>query len=103
MKKTLSLTTVAVISYLLVGTTAWADDAPKSKHPCKSIQAACEAAGFARGRHEEGKGLFLDCMKPLLAGQSVPGVTVSSAQIDACKAVKAERRARREERQKENN
>lgn len=63
--------------------------APKGEHPCKQIQAACESAGFVKGEHKEKKGLFKDCMHPILAGQSVAGVTVGADVVAACNANKA--------------
>jgi len=63
----------------------------QSDHPCKTIMAACEAAGFKKGHHSEKKGLILDCVEPLLKGQQVPGVTVSESDLAACKAKQAER------------
>ncbi|MGZ3688578.1 MAG: hypothetical protein ACXWP5_11415 [Bdellovibrionota bacterium] len=60
-------------------------------HPCKKIRVACENANYFRGAHErDGKGLFKDCMKPIMAGKSVEGVTVSADDVAACKAKRAE-------------
>jgi hypothetical protein len=57
--------------------------------PCKHILAACEAAGFAKKHHKEKKGLFKDCLQPILAGSSVAGVTVSPDDVKACNDRKA--------------
>jgi len=59
-------------------------------HPCKAIEEACKKAGFVRGEAKEGKGLFKNCMKPLMEGQAVAGVSVPPAEIQACQAKKAE-------------
>lgn len=64
--------------------------AQKGDHPCQQIKAACESAGFVKGEHKEKKGLFKDCMQPIMAGQSVAGVSVGTDVISACKAKKAE-------------
>jgi hypothetical protein len=58
--------------------------------PCKQIIAACESAGFEKGMHKkDGKGLFKDCLDPILAGQTVAGVTVDPSLVPACQAAKA--------------
>ncbi|MDG0816644.1 hypothetical protein [Bdellovibrio svalbardensis] len=64
--------------------------AQKGEHPCKEIKSACESAGFVKGEHKEKKGLYKDCMQPVMAGQSVAGVNVSADVVSACKAKKAE-------------
>ncbi|HEX7672574.1 MAG TPA: hypothetical protein VF412_00315 [Bdellovibrio sp.] len=74
---------------VLGSVSAFAQGAPKGDHPCKQILSACESAGFVKGEHKEKKGLYKDCMQPVLAGQSVAGVTVGSDVIAACNAKKA--------------
>lgn len=65
--------------------------------PCQKIKAACEAAGFKKGEHKnDNKGLHLDCMKPVLDGQTVAGVTVSAEDVAACKVKKVEHKAKKE-------
>ncbi len=60
-------------------------------HPCEKVKEACEAAGYTKGGHKKDKkGLFADCMKPLMDGKSVNGVTADAAQVSACKEKKAE-------------
>ena len=59
--------------------------------PCMKIEQACEAAGFAKGKAKEGKGLVVNCMNPILEGKSVPGVTIDETTIQACKDIKAKR------------
>jgi hypothetical protein len=54
--------------------------------PCKKVVEACKAAGFKKGDHKSGKGLHKDCVQKLLAGQTVDGVTVDSADVESCKA-----------------
>lgn len=54
-------------------------------HPCKSIVAACTAAGFEKGQYKEGKGLFKDCVQVIKNGGTVSGVTVSADDVAACK------------------
>ncbi len=54
-----------------------------SRHPCQAIEKACKSAGFTKG-DKTGKALFLHCVKPILAGQTVTGVTVDSSVVQAC-------------------
>jgi hypothetical protein len=54
-------------------------------HPCKSIFEACKSAGFVK-HGPAGRGMLENCIKPILMGQSVPGVTVSPDDVSACKA-----------------
>jgi len=64
--------------------------APTKEGPCKQIMEACEQAGFQKGMHKtDGKGLYKDCMTPMLAGQSVAGVTVDPATLSACQQKRA--------------
>ncbi len=60
-----------------------------AEHPCHRVEAACKAAGFARGEAKIGKGLFKDCVDPVLRGQAVAGVTVDPSEAQACAAVRA--------------
>lgn len=67
------------------------------KYPCKKIKEACETAGFKKGDHKkDNKGLYIDCMKPLMAGQTVAGVTVSTDDVSACKDKQAKHKAKKE-------
>jgi hypothetical protein len=64
-------------------------------HPCHKIKMACESAGYVKGGHKTGKGLWIDCFGKLKKGESVPGVSVAPGEVDACKAKMAERREHR--------
>ncbi|HEY8272260.1 MAG TPA: hypothetical protein VIG33_15320 [Pseudobdellovibrionaceae bacterium] len=57
----------------------------KESRPCQQIKSACEAAGFIKGGHKEKKGLYKDCLEPIMAGQSVAGVMIGADLITACK------------------
>lgn len=63
----------------------------KGDGPCKQIAQACMQAGFVKGGHKDGatKGLKMDCMKPIMDGQAVAGVTVSPETVSACKEKRA--------------
>jgi hypothetical protein len=64
-----------------------------SKHPCHNIKTACEAAGFVKGQHKQGKGLWKDCMDKLAKGEAVPGVAAEKTEVEACKAKHMEHKA----------
>jgi hypothetical protein len=77
-----------VASALLLATPSFAEggkEEPLPK-PCQTIATACEAAGFHRGGHKEGKGLWKDCVAPILDGRTIPGVSVASDDVKACQA-----------------
>lgn len=57
--------------------------------PCATIAKACLASGFARSE-APGKRFWQDCMKPVILGQAVIGVTVDSAEVQACRVGKIE-------------
>lgn len=79
------------LSITLAAPLAFADH--KEGHesgPCKKIVDACKAAGFEKGKHKEGKGLWMDCMHSVMEGKAVEGVHASSEDVAACKAKKAE-------------
>ena len=89
--KLIALSLASLLSFSLFA----AEDA--KNHPCQKIKAACESAGFVKNGHKDNKkGLHVDCMKPLLEGQSVTGVTVSADDISACKTKQAEHKAKKE-------
>jgi hypothetical protein len=95
MKKTLVLVG-SVFAAMMVSASVWAaDPAPMApagmaatdmEHPCKAIEASCKAAGFVKGKASEGKGLWKNCMQPIMDGQSVAGVSVDAATMQACQA-----------------
>ncbi|MBV8801637.1 MAG: hypothetical protein JO131_01485 [Gammaproteobacteria bacterium] len=57
--------------------------------PCASIATACSTAGFIR-TDVAGKQFWQDCMKPVILGKLVPGVTVDTATVQACRMSKIE-------------
>lgn len=81
----------ALVLSVLLSSVAFAEDEAKTKEegPCKKVMDACKSADFAKGDHKMKKGLFKDCMQPVLAGQSVAGVTVEADVVAACKAIKS--------------
>lgn len=59
-----------------------------------NIAAACESAGF-RISGPTGKSIWPDCVKPILAGQTIAGVSPDPADIQACKEKKTQRKMQR--------
>lgn len=88
MKKSILFAITAIA--LTITSSSFAQDDAKTKEegPCKKMMDACKSADFAKGDHKMKKGLFKDCMQPLLAGQTVAGVTVDAQVVAACKAIK---------------
>lgn len=88
-----------ILSILAVGVAHGTQpkEAKAVKKPCMALMNACKAAGYVKGgSKDDKKGLIRDCMKPLVEGMAVPGVTAKSEDIAACK----ERHERREERRR---
>lgn len=77
---------------LLVGIPALADSNAAVKAPCLQIKKACENVGFAKKQAKEGKGLWVDCVNPIMQGKAQPSKaviklpTVDASLISACKA-----------------
>jgi hypothetical protein len=87
--------TIALVAAIALSS-AFAQAKPKHEGPCQKIRKSCEAAGFAKGAHKtNGKGLFVDCMKKIMNGETVAGVTVDAQDVSKCKEVKAKRHARK--------
>lgn len=80
----------------LISTSAYGKE--EKARPCKELKAACESAGFHKGGKSEGKGLGADCMKKLLAGEAVAGVSAKADVVSACKANKEKRAAKKADR-----
>ncbi len=58
--------------------------------PCKQIKEACEKAGFVKGEAKEGKGLWMDCIDPVVQGTTakksvLPLPSIDPSIIAACK------------------
>jgi hypothetical protein len=64
------LSSVAIVS-LGVSSSAQAQ-AARQLSPCEKITVACESAGFVVGGAGAGKGLYQDCVAPLMQGQARP-------------------------------
>lgn len=58
--------------------------------PCATIAKACMGAGYSR-MDNANKKLWKDCMKPMILGQTVSGVTVDAATIQDCRVHKIDK------------
>ncbi len=58
---------------------------------CRQVRQACLSAGFVKGAAKEGKGLWLDCVDPVMQGVAkvnkagIPLPVVDPSVIAACK------------------
>lgn len=91
-----------LITLLSLSLTANADNhkGGHGDHPCKEIKEACEAAGFKKGEHKDGKGLWKDCIDKVAKGETVTGVTISAEAVAACKSKHEMRKEKRKENKK---
>ncbi len=67
-----------------LGGSAWAEETSSQPGACRPIAAACQAAGYSWDAKE--KNLRRDCLRPLVWGESVAGVTVQPADVQTCRA-----------------
>lgn len=54
---------------------------------CMTVVDACKKAGYVKGDNGD-KRFWMDCMKPVIMGKSVKGVSVDSATIKQCRTDK---------------
>ena len=78
-------------------TTTPTNNGSKSPSPCEQIIIACKNAGYAGGMARKGKDIFRNCMNPILASQSVQGVSVDPLVAQACQQQKAARKKHKKE------
>lgn len=82
---------IVLVALLAVPTMALANP-NAGDHPCEAIKKACEGAGFIKGQAKEGKGLWVDCINPIIQGKAQPEKaqiklpTVDGSAVAACKA-----------------
>lgn len=58
--------------------------------PCLAIAKACKAAGYSR-KGDANNRFWGNCMKPLLLGQTVKGVSIDAATVKSCRTDKIQR------------
>ena len=59
-------------------------------NPCQPIAQACMKEGFVKGG-PEGKRLIKDCVEPVVAKSKTLSMSFTDAELDACKAMLAEK------------
>lgn len=52
---------------------------------CISIASACENAGYRLSKKMSGKNIWKDCLKPILNGKTISGVTADPTDVKNCK------------------
>lgn len=62
--------------------------AADSETPCKKIIDACKANTVSKGDAKDKKGLFKNCVRPIMRGEKIAGVDIAPADVDACRAKK---------------
>jgi hypothetical protein len=75
---------------LLVMQPVFADTAPSDSskdQSCSVIASACLNAGFVKTESAD-KQIWHDCMKPIILGKTVAGVTIDSSVVKACRSNK---------------
>ena len=89
MRKLPVVKTAIIATLSCAGFTAMAQQDVK-EGPCKQIVEACTKAGFVKGEAKEGKGLWKDCIDPIMQGTTakkatLPLPTVDAATVTQCK------------------
>ncbi len=64
-----------------------AQDMMSQSKPCAVIAAACLKAGFVR-KEAGHKRIWQDCMKPVILGHTVKGITIDPAVVKECRTNK---------------
>lgn len=77
---------ILMLSAVLATYSIFADGHMHSKS-CAVIAKACMKAGYVR-RETSNKRFWQNCMKPIILGRTVPGVTVNTSTVRACRADK---------------
>lgn len=72
---------------LFAASNVFADEMANDSKPCMQVAKACLSAGYTR-QGDNDKKFWVDCMKPLILGQTVKDVTVDSVVVKACRTDK---------------
>jgi hypothetical protein len=75
------------LSFAQASDTNSTDSFEASSPQCEKIVNACLGAGYVRAG-APGKNFWHDCLKPILLGQTVPGVTVDANDVKICRQFK---------------
>lgn len=82
---------VLVLAAIFSVQAGFAQDPAMSSHSkaCGAIAKACSNAGYNRTANP-GKMFWQDCMKPILLGKTVQGVSLDAATVKTCRMNKIE-------------
>lgn len=85
MFKKISISTILMISTISIA------HAAGTPGPCDQIKQACTSAGFVVKEAKEGKGLWRDCVNPIIQGTTAKKSVIALPSVDpsvvaACKA-----------------
>ena len=78
---------LAWLTAILLVQPVFADDMNSNEKPCATIVKSCLDAGYTRDA-ADGKQFWKDCMKPLVLGKTVSGITVDAKDVKACRSAK---------------
>ena len=78
---------IALFTLFLTQISYAADDNLSSNKQCSAIVDACQNAGF-NGNDTSDKSFWFSCMKPMLYGSTVSGVTVDAKDVKRCRKAK---------------
>lgn len=76
-----------IVAVFLATQMAYAMDMSTDSKDCAAIAKVCTHAGFSQ-KSTAHKKFWLDCMKPVILGQAVKGVTVDATVVKACRTDK---------------
>src|SRR6185295_17454700 len=78
--------TTLMLMAILAAQQVFAADSAGDKS-CSTIADACLAAGFVKTESAT-KGIWHDCMRPVILGKTVSGVSIKASVVKSCRADK---------------
>lgn len=69
---------------LIISTSSFAT----AKDECRMIAKSCIKAGYTMKKESAGKEFWHNCMKPILMGEKVEGITIPADDVTACRTAK---------------
>jgi hypothetical protein len=90
MRREWSLNAASCLLTLTMAIPLYAQTPAPKEDPCGEVESACKSAGFVEKGSEVGKGLWSECIDPIMQGRTVKAVKplpkVSPQTVAACKA-----------------
>ena len=78
--------TILMLMAIVAAQQVFAADSARDKS-CSTIADACLAAGFVKTESTT-KGIWHDCMRPVILGKTVSGVSINASVVKSCRADK---------------